>query len=298
MDLVRPVAIDTTALTNTNVTESEAAWSASPYTTGQAVYRVIDGIHIRFSALQNSTNKIPEDQPTYWLDEGPTNRWAMFDETVSTLTTNSDTIEVEITVPASERIDVLYLAGLAGVSVRVQVEDAVEGPVYDQTFSLADVSGITDWYAYFYDPIAYYDELLVVDLPNGAGSVLTVTIDNTGDTAACGALVTGLRKDIGGTQWGFTTEIRDYSVFEEDDFGNRVLVPRAYRKLASGRAIIDNRLKDSIEKLLAEGRAEVRLYIVNEEYRTLTILGTCRWSVEMSLPPSRSLCSLQIESVV
>jgi hypothetical protein len=87
-------------------------------------------------------------------------------------------------------------------------------------------------------------------------------------------------------------------VFEEDDFGTRTLVPRAYRKLASGRAIIENRIKDAVETLLADGRAEVRLYIFDEDYATLVILGTARWSVEMSLPPSRSLCSLQLESVV
>jgi hypothetical protein len=88
-------------------------------------------------------------------------------------------------------------------------------------------------------------------------------------------------------------------VFEEDEFGTRTLVPRAYRKLASGRAIIENRLKDAVETLLAAGRAEVRLYILDDSgYSTLVILGTARWSVEMSLPPSRSLCSLQLESVV
>lgn len=300
MDLVRPVSIDTTTLASSNVTESESAWSSgTTYALGAAVYRVIDGIHERFTSLQNSNlNHIPEDSPTWWLDEGPTNKWAMFDASVSTQTTRADNIAVTVNVPATERIDVVYLAGLTGVSVRIQITDAIAGAVYDQTFSLADSAGIGDWYSYFMDEPVYLTELLVTDLPNGAGSVLTVTVTNTGSTAACGALVTGFRKSMGGAQWGWTTEIRDYSVFQEDAFGNRVLVPRAYRRLANGRAIIDNRLKDAIETLLADCRASVRLYIIDEDYRSLVILGTSRWSVDMSMPPNMSLCSLQLESVV
>lgn len=301
-EVVRPVATTTDTLVSTNVALSESAWSAvTTYSVDQVAYRPVDGLYRRFISLvgSNLNNDPATDDGTNWLDDGPVNRHAMFDETVSTVTTNADSIAVEIEIPATERLDVLYLAGLDAVSVRVEVDDPIDGPgVYDETFSLADMGAITDWWAWYTDPVSYMTELLVTDLPSGAGVTLRVTITKTGDIAGCGALVTGLRKAIGYAQWGWSTEIRDYSVFTEDAFGNRTLTPRNYRKLASGPVLIENRIKDSVERLLTEGRASVRLYIVNDEYTSLVILGTIRWQNEMSLPPAHSLCSAQLESVV
>lgn len=298
MHLARPITIDTTTLTSTNVAETEAAWSGvTTYALGDAVYRVIDGIHQRFVSKQNgNTNKTPEVEPTWWSNPGPTNRWAMFDNTISTQTTNADHIEVVVDVPTTDRIDTVYLAGLEGVSARIKVEDPSAGLVHDVTYSLADVAGIANWYDWLFEPVAYVPELLVVDLPNGAGSTVTVRINAPGGTAACGALVIGYRKKLGNTEWGVKTEIRDYSKFLEDDFGNRDLIEGAYRKLASCTVLLENRFKDAVERELTGCRAKVRLYILDEDYTTLALLGTARWAVEMSRPPNLSLCSLQIES--
>lgn len=301
MQLVRPIAVTDAVLTATNVAEAVSAWAApTTYALGATIYRVIDNVHQGFTSAQNgNTGRDPAtDDGTWWTATGPTNRWAMFDASVSSQTSNANTIEVELTLPSTERMDAIYLAGLEGVSVRIQVEDPTAGPVYDQTFSLADTDGISGWFEWFFEPVSYRTELLVTDLPYGAGSIVTVTINNAGGTARCGALVTGFRKRLGDTRWGVKTEIRDYSQFIEDEFGNRVLVERAYRKIASCEVILENRFKDAVERELAACRAQVRLYIADEDYTTLAILGTGRWAVEMSLPPSRSLCSLQLESIV
>lgn len=300
LSLVRPVAVDTTALTSSNVAETETLWAVgTTYALDAAVYVVESGIHARYVSLQNSNlAKVPADEPTWWRYEGATNRWAMFDETASSLTTNAEAIVVAIQLPVTERADVLYLQGLEGRTVRVQVEDPTDGLVYDETVSLSDPGTITDPYAWLFDPVAYKTELLVPDLPNGAGSLITVRIANTGGTAACGNLVVGYRQVIGKTRWGVKTEIRDYSVFSEDDFGNRVLVPRAYRKIASAEILVENRIKDAVETLLAGCRASVRLYIFDEGYTTLAVLGTARWSNAMALPPLYSVNSIQAESIV
>jgi hypothetical protein len=298
MHLVRPIAIDTTTLTSSSVAETEAAWnSGTTYALDAAVYRVIDGIHQRFVSKQNgNTNKTPETEPTWWSNPGPTNRWAMFDNTISTQTSDADEIEVVVEAPEFERLDTLYLAGLEGLSVRVRVVDPAEGLVHDETYSLVDMSGVGDWFEWFFEPISYLPELLLVDLPYGAGSTVTVNIYNAGGTARCGAMVIGYRKRLGNTEWGVKTEIRDYSKFIEDDFGNRDLFEGAYRKLANCTVLLENRFKDAVERELTGCRAKVRLYILDENYTTLALLGTARWAVEMSRPPSLSLCSLQIES--
>lgn len=299
--IVRLVAVDAAVLTDSNVAETVSAWnSGTTYAAAATAYRVIGGIHIEFVSSQAAnTNHTPEtDDGTWWKKTGPTNAWAMFDATISTQTSHADSIVVELTMPASERIDTVYLAGLDAVSVRIQMSDVSAGPVWDVTYSLADFGGISDWFAWLYEPVSFVDELLVTGLPYGAGATLTVTIAKTGGTAKCGALVAGFRKKLGNTRWDAKTEIRDYSRFIENEFGQREFVERDYRKLASCRAIIENRFKDAVERELAKARAKVCLYILNEDYTTLTILGTARFAVEMNMPPDHSDCSLQLESNV
>lgn len=297
---VEPVVLNSTSVTASSLTETTAAWAGgTTYAADAEVYRVVDGIHQKFVSLQASnTGHTPEAEPDWWADAGPTNAWAFADETVSTVSTDADEIEIEVTVPATERADVLYAAGLTGLSIRLQVEDPIAGPVFDETRNLSDPAAITDWWKFFNAALTYLDEVVFSDLPSGAGSVMTVTVANAGGTAGVGVLYPGFRVALGNARWDWTTSIRDYSGFVDDDFGNRVLIPRAYRKLASGQVLLENRVKDSVERLLASARAAVRLYIVDDAYTSLTILGTAQWAVEMSLPPSRSLCSLQLESVV
>ncbi|MFZ5719197.1 MAG: hypothetical protein ACOY5Y_06985 [Pseudomonadota bacterium] len=301
-DFVRPAAIDTTTLASSNVAETVALWDVgTTYDADDEVYRVVGGIHRRYISQQGSNLGVtPEtdDDASHWLDAGPTNAWAMFDETNSTVTENADSIEVSVDLPATERADTLYLSGLAGLSVTVQVTDPVDGLVYDETFGLRDVSGIADEYDWSFEPILEKTELLVTDLSRGEGSTVDVTIDNTGGTAACGVMVLGFRKALGKSQWAWRIEIRDYSRFVENDFGDRVLLERGYRKLASGNFLVENALLDSVAALLSGARAAVRLYIVDDGYTALAIFGTCRWAIEMSLPPSLSLCSAQLESNV
>ncbi|WP_337186577.1 hypothetical protein [Phenylobacterium sp.] len=294
-----PVAVDPDALVATSVVDVEAAWSAlTTYSAGQAVYRVLGNVHQRFVSAQGSnTNHVPEDDDgTWWIDEGPTNAWAMFDDTTTTVTSDPDAIEVEIEVPATDRVDTIWLAALGAETVRVRVDDPIEGPIYDETFSLADPGSVLDWFAYFYDDVQFRQELLVTDLPNGAGSTLTVTVARPGDDAECGQLLLGQRAPIGQTRWGVRTEIRDYTRWLENDFGDRVLVKGAYRKLISAEFILENRLKDAVERELTAARGEPRLYVADEDYTTLAAFGTAKWAVEMSLPPDLSLCSIQIES--
>ena len=300
LSIVRPLVYSDAVLTATNVTEAETLWSAAAtYALDAAVYLIEDGVHQRYVSLAGSNlNKPPATSPTWWRSEGATNRWAMFDASSSSGTSRATSIDVTLTLPASERADTLYLQGLDARTVRVQVTDPLAGAVYDQTFSLADPGIITDWYAWMFEPVVFKTELLVTGLPNGAGSVITVTITSTGGTAVCGNAVVGQRQFIGLTRWGAKTEIRDYSVFDDDAFGNRVFIPRAYRRLTSAEILIENRVKDSVEDLLAAARASVRLYIFDEDYRSLNVLGTARWSGGMDLAPTYSVHSFQAESIV
>lgn len=302
MKIVRPVTITDAVLTSSSVTEPETLWSAATtYGLNAAVYRVIDNVHQRFVSLQASNlNKVPEaaSSLTWWQAAGATNRWACFDETVGSLTSRASSIAMTLALPATERADTLYLAGLAAATLRVQVSDPLAGAVFDRTLSLTDPGAVTDWYAYFLEPVRRDSEAVVTDLPPGAGSTLTLTLTDAGATVTVGVVVAGFSQNIGGTRWGAQLGIRDYSVKADDAFGNQYVLERAFRKKASFAVVVDNRLLDSVIATLAEGRASLRLYIGSGDYASTVVLGFFKdFNVEMSQPPNRSLCSLELESI-
>lgn len=295
--LVLPVTVDAVALADTNVAEAEAAWSGvTTYASGNVVRRTVGNVHRRYSSLQNTNlNRVPEFEPDWWLDEGPTNRWAMFDDTTTTVTTNADLIEVEIQVPDGQRADTVYLAALDGRTARIQVVDPIAGLVHDETYSLQDVGAVTDLWTYFKLPILRKAELLVTDLPDGAGSTITVTIEKPGATAGCGHLVLGQQMTLGKTKWGVQTSVRDYTRPLENDFGDREFIEGPYRKLANCELIIPNTLKDAVEHQLIEIRGKPRLFIADDRFTTLAVFGVATWTVGMDMPPDYSTGSLQIE---
>jgi hypothetical protein len=304
MELVRPVSIDTTVLTSSNVSETETLWAVgSTYASGARVYKVIDGIHQAFVSKQSAnTGHDPEADVspyTWWTPDGPTNRWQMFDDTIGSATTNADSIVVVLAMPAGERVNRLYMAGLEGASVRVQVTDPISGPVYDETVNLSDPGAVTDWYAYFFEPISRLSELYVYDLPPCAGATLTVTIAETGATCACGILVAGLALDLGDTQWGAQLGIHDYTLKADDAFGNAYVQERAFRKKATFPVIVENRLQDSLIGALAAYRATLVLYVGDPRFTSTIILGFFNdFSFVMSMPPDRTVYSLSLESLV
>ena len=57
-------------------------------------------------------------------------------------------------------------------------------------------------------------------------------------------------------------------------------------------------MTDEMGKTLTEGRASLRLYIGSGDYASTVVLGFFKdFNVEMSQPPNRSLCSLELESI-
>lgn len=304
MRLIRPVTVDVESdvLTSTNVSETETLWDDDEgYDEGDAVYLVIDGVHQRFVSLVDmNVGNDPETSPDEWEATGPTNRWAMFDSAVQTQTKRADSIAVSFQMPAAQRIDTLALLNVAGTEAHVTVTDAVEGVVYDQAHSLVSFSGITDWFAWFNEPIVRKQDLVLTDLPPGyPAAEVSVSITEPGSTVACGACLVGFSRQLGDTQWGGSLRIRDYSVKNENDFGEMFVVERAYKRRANFSVIVPMGFVNELMTLLPQYRARPVLWIANGALSATAVYGYFKdFNVELSLPPSRALCSLELESLV
>ncbi|WP_171695060.1 hypothetical protein [Methylomonas sp. ZR1] len=265
------------------------------YGLGDRVRIVGTNTHLVFESLQAGNVAHDVSEPTWWLHVGSTNRWKMFDEAINSQSVNPNTIDLTFTT--TDRIDTVALLNIAGLSVRIIMTDAIDGVVYDKTTSLISDSGITDWYSYFYEPIARKTDFVAFDLPPYYAATVRVILSDPGYNVAIGALLLGFKKVLGGTQYGAKAGIQDYSVKKRDDFGNYTILERAYNKNASFTFWVVAGNVDYLQNLLATYRATPILYIGTEDYRSTVIYGFYKdFSITIAYP-TESLCNLELEGL-
>lgn len=298
MKIVQPITINDAALLSTNVSETlyppyDAGYS---FALGDRVSVIGADLHQVYESLQaGNVGHTPADSPAWWIYVSATNPWLMFDLSVTSQTENPDSIDVSI--QATGRNPCLALLNVSAASAQVQMVDEIDGTVYDETFSLVSDSGIDDWYSYFFEPVVRLTDLTVLDMPSYASPIVNVTLTGTDETVKCGALLLGPPTNVGDTQHGATVGIQDFSVKQQDDFGNYSIVQRAFRKRATFPVIIDAVRVDTLQALLASLRATPTLYIGTDEYSSTAIYGFFRdFTIEIAYP-NESVCSLEIEGL-
>lgn len=301
MKVVRPVTVNDAALTSSNVAETDGSaglWLVgTPYTVGQTVRYVIANVHQVYECLVNNTGVAPPSDATKWALMGATNRWKMFDGSVQAQTTNATSIAVVLAMLSTERVDSVILLNLSAASVQVTATDTVDGVVYDETVSLVSDSGITDWYAYFFEPIIRVTDLALTDLPPYAGASIAVTVTDTGATAACGECVLGLSREIGSTQYGAKVGIQDFSVKEQDDFGNYSILERSFAKRGEFTVWVESGAVDWLQTLLADYRATPIVYIGSDAYNASIVYGFYKdFSIDIAYEKT-SVCTIDIEGL-
>lgn len=226
MKLIRPTSLTDGMLTSSTALENDhPVWaSGTAYAVGARV--ILTATHRRYEALVASTGVNPTSDPTKWLDLGPTNRWAMFDDRVGTATTRSGSLQVVLSPGATDGVALIDTdAESATVSLTVSGTQ-----LYSKTQSF-NVGGtaIDNWFSWFFEPVGRKSSLLFLDVPVYEAGIITVTItrDNPADLVSCGALLFGRQFTIGETEHGADIGIIDYSRKETDQFGVTSVVERA-----------------------------------------------------------------------
>lgn len=172
------------------------------------------------------------DAGLWWVDVGPSNKWAMFDLDRSTGTTAATSIKVVIT--PGQRIDSMALVGLVAEQVRVQMTSGAS-TIYDETFD-PRTRVVTTWYEHLTMPFSYLNVLALFDLPSVGDCVLTVTISRAVGDVTCGGLIIGRQVYLGATLYGAENDATNYSKIERDEDGNASLtrkrsVPRTVQTI-------------------------------------------------------------------
>lgn len=293
---VPPVAItDAILVSSTRAENDYTAWNgATAYVVGNRVIRTTP--HMIYERLVNGTTATaPESDAVNWFPVGATNRWAMFDKAVGSITSQATPLTV---VLDPGFVDSLTLLDVDGTSVVTTMTDGAGGAVvYTNTTDMTDTTAILDYYMYYTAPITPRTSLLLSDLPPYTTGRLTVSIINA-VTSKCGTLVVGTIVDCGVLQYGVKIGITDYSKKVTDAYGVTTVTARSYSKRIEGNTEIANTKIDYIAGKLAGIRGTPVIWWGDNTVESLNAYGFCKdWGITVAYPRV-SLANITIEGLV
>lgn len=178
MKLIEPQAI---RLLSSTVPENDApAWSAG------TAYQIGDSViheHKVYKAVADSTGKQPdqhsEGTDAFWRLMGPTNRYAMLDQYVSTQTVAAE--DVMTFAVTFNRCTAFALLNFKATSIRAVVRDGDGLVMYDRTVStLKDVDG---YWNYYFLPLERIVDQAVTNIPMSPVATLYVSLTQEGGPA-------------------------------------------------------------------------------------------------------------------
>jgi hypothetical protein len=301
MKVIKPTPFNPSMLVSTTAPEPTAAWvSGTSYAKDAKVtYPVTDSgttINHIFISLVSTNTATPGTDATKWLDLGPCNKCAMFDNQISTATIAPSPLVV---VFKPGIFNSLALMGLTGNQLDVTVKDGTGGPIiYSDSFPL-DGTIISDWYQYFFEPFVQKSEVVMTDIPPFSNSEITLTLTG-GSDVQIGLCNFGTFYFLGDAEYGANVGITDYSRKDTDDFGVTTFVKRAYSKRMSARLMLDTAQINRVQRILADVRATPSVWIGadGDDYLPMLMLGYYRdFSIDIAYQ-NKSFCSLEIEGLI
>lgn len=273
MKLLNPTKITDPEFLDSSVIENDAAPfdAAGTYALGQ---RAIWKHRLYESRVAGNVGNFP-DAPLSadkWLDLGPTNRWAMFDQAVGTVTKGGLHLGVAL---KPGYIDALaFLETQAAVAFITLV--AGDTLVYSREINF-DFAGkrIDNWYDYFFAPVGRSKSMVVEGIPMYADGILSVRLEHE-TQAQCGVMLVGTMFNLGDTMARAQLSFTDFSRKVTNDFGATSIVERPFAKKANMQVVLPTSAVDETLDKLTEVRAKPVLYIGDGKMDWLRVYGLAK----------------------
>jgi hypothetical protein len=285
----------------TNVPENDyPVWSSgTTYAAGDRVI-LLSTHRIYESLLSGNTGNDPTlfSSPTFWIEVGPTNRWAVFDTSVSTSTVQANNITY--TLEPGSAINLLAVLNVTnGTQVTVTMNSPSQSPseVYSKTIDLGGLPLVPSWWAWFFGTKIQVTQAIFDDIPPYVDGIVTVEILGGSDLAV-GVIMMGQQQLFGlGIKYGARVGIQDYSRKETNEFGDTVLVQRAFAKRANVDLFLNKFEVDSLQRELSRIRATPCLWILSNDYESTTLFGFYKNFDILINYPEHADCELEIEGL-
>lgn len=293
MRIIRPFTVDGDSLTTSNVPYDNPLWLIGTTYDVDDLVRGADDHD--YQSLQAANTGHSLDDPAWWLDLGPVNRFKMFDLSNTSQTINPDSIDV--TIEVSGVANSVSFINIVGETIRLIMSTVADGVIYDETVSLVSSGGVTDWWEYFFEPVTRYGDWTFNNLPTYLNPTIQAIVSDTGATAKVGSMIVGLSRNFGGVIYPSSLSIQDYSRKETDEFGYFTIVERNYAKRASLKVFVGELNVDALTTILADLRATPVVFIGVENFRSTWIYGFYKdWSWQFA-GPNESYLTIEVEGL-
>lgn len=289
MKLIYPKTISLISSTVAVGSDGHAEWSSgTTYGAGTKVMVTTANPHKIYESLQASnTNHSPATSPTWWQDQGGTNRWKMFDEFLDTQTIDSSPIEVEIDASNCDRF-MLFNMDAHQVDIELTDNDTSTA-VQTETYDLSNGDG--SYKLSMIEPIYIY-----------SNATLKITITSTG-TVKIGMAAVGWSTEIGVTNWGVKPGFVDYSIKDTDGFGYTYLSVGAWAKEINSTLTLELGETDSVFEDLISARGKVVGAEFNDngdDFECLRAMGFFKkWKMKLSdQTPSITTLDIDFQGII
>lgn len=298
MRVIKSVVTTDAILTSSNIPEDEYPdWvSGTSYT---ALDKVIYEHKIYERIVTGAGTTPPDLDQINWLDTGFTNRYRMFDNIISSV--SSQMGGIEFTLTPNQIVNGIALLNVNASTVRVVMTDPVDGVVYDRTKELRSSNNVTDYFSYFFAPLVDLGDLdtaIFLDLPNKPTAVITVYISSGAALVEVGEIVYGVQSVVGRTNYGTAIGIKSYSRKEVDEFGKVTVIKRKNSKYADYDVDIDNINLASVQRLFADIDSVPCVFIGNPDMEELIVYGFYSDFKATISFPTVSKCTLRVEGLI
>ncbi len=167
---------------------------------------------------------LPETETDWWIDLGPTNKWAAID-----LDTNTQTVTASpqtIVITPGQRVNSIFLGGMVADLVTITATSVYGGgPVYSYSRDLRTRIATTPT-EYYFKPFKLRPNDYVFDIPPVSDIVITITLTRASGNVKLGSAIFGLYTYIGPIVEKAREEKQNFGRVIRDDYARATIIRR------------------------------------------------------------------------
>ncbi|QYG01889.1 hypothetical protein [Massilia sp. NP310] len=290
-DVIGPTA----GLIYSNVPMVEPPYNAATtYAKDAAVYD--PATKIVYWSMQAANVGKPLSDPAWWNKRTAINRWAMFDDRNSTVTSNPE--EIIAVVSARAITQGLFAGALDASEVLVSMTHPTRGVVYSEKRNLVLPRSGSSFFGWCFNRLRMRTWFLTLKLPVFANALVTITIRRPGGVAKCGMCMIGPAIDVGLSLMGLSTELKDYSTTTFYPDGSSDTIPRGFSKRMSIDLSVERDRVETIEDDLIKRRQKTLVWLGSTMRGDTMLVGKFSSFRKVIDSYPRSKMALQIEGVL
>jgi len=269
-DVAEPCALDPAAWSpTTTYNAGDRCYLASTHT----IYKSRIDANLNNDPTTHEWNGITGE----WYNDGYTNKYRMIDKFTNTYceaTTLTGTIySIDFTIDVGYANTLCLLELDADECIITQTDNGTSTVTYTETIRLSREAS-TSWWAYFFGQAARITTVYRTIPHRDAKIRIQLSAHNR--RAKIGVFAVGKVKTFGRVKYGVESSIIDYSKKTVDDAGNVSLVAGKYSRRFRCDIYLDKSECDyAMNSFIAE-RGVPAIYVVDEDYQSLVVYGSCR----------------------